>query len=115
MTETKPKKPGALPHSQAADLAELILMTQGGIVSRTLVDRPVGTVTLFGFDEGQGLSEHSAPFDAFVQVVEGALTLTIGGQPTQVQAGQVCIMPANVPHAVRAEQPAKMLLVMIRG
>ena len=115
MPDKKQNKPGALPHSQAADLAELILMTEGGIVSRTLVDRPVGTITLFGFDEGQGLSEHSAPYDAFIQVVAGELTLTIGGQPTGLKAGQVCIMPANVPHAVRAEQPAKMLLVMIRG
>ena len=115
MSDEKKKRPGSLPHSKAADLNDLVLMTAGGIVSRTLVDRKVGTITLFGFDEDQGLSEHQAPFDAFVQVVEGELTLTIDGEALDVPAGQVCIMPANVPHAVRAKVPSKMLLVMIRG
>ena len=107
--------PAALPKSQAKALTDLVLPTAGGVVSRTLVDRPQGTITLFFFDEAQGLSEHSAPFDAFVQVVEGELELTIGGEPVIVTAGQVCLMPAQVPHAVRAKAPSKMLLVMIRG
>jgi len=107
--------PAALPHAVARDLTDLIIPTAGGVVSRTLVDRPQGTVTLFFFDQAQGLSEHSAPFDALVQVVEGELELTIGGEPVTVTAGQVCLMPAQVPHAVRAQAPSKMLLVMIRG
>ena len=114
MSADKPN-PAALPHSRAQALGDLILPTAGGVVSRTLVDRPQGTITLFFFDEAQGLSEHSAPFDAFVQVVEGELELTIGGEPVTVPAGQVCLMPAQVPHAVRAKVPSKMLLVMIRG
>jgi len=96
-------------------LDELIPAAAGGIVSRTLVDRAAGTVTLFAFDAGQGLSEHSAPYDALVQLTAGRLELTIGGEPLELAAGQVCLMPADVPHALRAVEPSRMLLVMIRG
>jgi quercetin dioxygenase-like cupin family protein len=85
------------------------------VVSRTLIDRKIGTITLFAFDDGQGLSEHTAPYDAFVQIVEGAADITIAGTDHRVSAGQMIIMPANQPHALRAVGPFKMLLVMIRA
>ncbi len=101
-------------HSQAHDLADLLEYVDGSIVSRTLTDKKTGTITLFAFAQGEGLSEHSAPFDAFVQVVDGELLLTIGGKEVPAKTGQVVVMPADVPHALRAVQPSKMLLVMIR-
>jgi quercetin dioxygenase-like cupin family protein len=85
------------------------------IVSKTIVDRPVGSITLFAFDKGQKLSEHTAPYDAVVQVVDGQGRLTIGGQDKDVAAGELIIMPANVPHAVTAVERFKMLLTMIRA
>lgn len=85
------------------------------IVSKTLLNKPVGTITLFAFDRGQSLSEHTSPYDAVVQVLEGKARLTIGGQKQDVQAGELIVMPANVPHAVDAEERFKMLLTMIRG
>ena len=84
------------------------------VVSRTVFDRPAGTLTLFAFADGQGLSEHSAPFDAVVQVLDGQGEFIIGGTPHLVTAGQMLIMPANIPHAVRAVQKFKMLLTMVR-
>lgn len=107
-------KPGA-PTAQALKLAELVGYQQGSIVSRTVIDKKAGTVTLFAFDEGQALSEHTAPFDALVQVVEGRVEITISGQPLTLAAGEVVIMPAGAPHALRALTPFKMLLVMIRS
>jgi len=94
---------------------ELLSYQEGAVVSRTLIDRPVGTITLFAFDEGQGLSEHTAPYDAFVQIVDGEAEITIEGTPHHVAAGQMIIMPANRPHAVKGVKPFKMLLVMIRA
>jgi len=102
------------PHSQPHNLATLIDYQDGGIVSRALVDKKTGTVTLFAFDAGQQLSEHTAPFDALVQVLEGELKITIEGKPSTVSAGHIIIMPANKPHALSASARAKMLLVMIR-
>ena len=87
----------------------------GSIVSRALVSSDAGSVTLFSFDQGQKLSKHTAPFDALVQVLEGAALLDIGGTPVRARAGQAVLMPAGVPHAVEAVQPFKMLLTMIRG
>jgi quercetin dioxygenase-like cupin family protein len=83
-------------------------------VSRTLLQRRAGTLTLFAFDRGQGLSEHTAPFDATVLVVEGTAELTVGGRKVVVEAGRLAVMPAGVPHAVRAPERFKMLLIMIR-
>lgn len=100
---------------QALALAELVQYQAGAVVSRTLIDKKIGTLTLFAFDEGQGLSEHTAPYDAFVQIVDGAADITIGGTDHRVSAGQMIIMPANVPHALRAVGKFKMLLVMIRA
>ncbi len=85
------------------------------IVSKTILDKPVGTITLFAFDEGQQLSEHTAPYDAVVQVIDGRGRLTIGGAQVTVAAGEIVIMPGNVPHAVTADERFKMLLTMIRA
>ena len=98
-----------------ADLAALVDYADGAVVSRTLLKKNTGTLTLFAFDRDQGLSEHTAPFDATVLVLDGRAELTIGGETREVAAGQLTIMPANVPHAVRAPERFKMLLIMIRG
>jgi quercetin dioxygenase-like cupin family protein len=100
---------------QALTLADLVQYQAGAVVSRTLIDKKIGTLTLFAFDDGQGLSEHTAPYDAFVQIVDGAADITIAGKDHRVTAGQMIIMPANVPHALRAVGRFKMLLVMIRA
>ena len=101
--------------SVALDLAGMIHVQDGAVVSRTLVDREVGTITVFAFDAGQGLSEHTAPFDAYVQVLEGMAHVMIAGEAHHVGVGQFIIMPANVPHSLHAPEPFKMLLVMIRS
>ena len=110
------KKATVLPAcmGQGRELVELVEYSADSIVSKTILDKPVGTITLFAFDEGQKLSEHTAPYDAVVQVLDGKARLTIGGQEQQVSEGQIIIMPANVPHAVNAEGRFKMLLTMIR-
>jgi quercetin dioxygenase-like cupin family protein len=95
-------------------LADLAHYQEGAIVSRTLTKRPGGTVTFFAFDAGQSLSEHTAPFDALVQVLDGEAELVIDGAPVVASAGQAVLMPANIPHAVNAKKRFKMLLVMIR-
>lgn len=95
--------------------AEIIGYQGGSIVSRTIVDKPSGTVTLFAFDKGQSLSTHTAPFDAVVQVLDGKGRFTIGGTAHEVEAGRMLIMPADVPHSVAAVEPFKMLLTMIRS
>ena len=100
---------------RAIDLKELIAYQEGSVVSRTLNDKKVGTITLFAFGEGQGLSEHTAPYDAFVEIVDGEADITISGTDHRVTAGQFIIMPANQPHALRAVTRFKMLLVMIRA
>lgn len=100
---------------RALTLADLVQSQPGAVVSRTLIDKKIGTLTLFAFDDGQGLSEHTAPYDAFVQIVDGAADITIAGKDHRVTAGQMIIMPANVPHALRAVGKFKMLLVMIRA
>ncbi|MEE9257953.1 MAG: cupin domain-containing protein [Nitrospinaceae bacterium] len=95
-------------------LAEAVQYSGGSVVSKTLVDQKTGTMTLFAFDAGQGLSEHTAPFDAIVQIIDGEAELTIGGKVLDVSAGHLVLMPANVPHAVKAVKKFKMLLTMIR-
>jgi quercetin dioxygenase-like cupin family protein len=100
---------------KALTMSELVSYQGGSVVSKTLIDKKIGTVTLFSFDAGQGLSEHTAPFDAFVQVVDGEAEVTIDGEAQVVGAGQMIIMPANHPHALKAVKPFKMLLVMIRA
>jgi quercetin dioxygenase-like cupin family protein len=100
---------------QAFALAEHVDYAAGSVVSRTLAKKPTGTITLFAFDVGQGLSEHSAPYDAFIQIFDGVAALRIGGKDVVAKAGEIVIMPANVPHAVQANERFKMLLVMIRS
>ena len=87
----------------------------GSVVSKTLIKKEIGNITLFAFDQGQGLSEHTAPFDAVVHILDGEAEITIGGQPQIVRTGEMLIMPANIPHALQAEIRFKMLLVMIRS
>ena len=101
--------------AKPAALAALVDYADDSIVSKTIIDKPVATLTLFAFDKGQKLSEHTTPYDAVVQVLDGSARLTIGGKRIDVSAGQIIIMPANVPHAVAAEQKFKMLLTMIRA
>jgi quercetin dioxygenase-like cupin family protein len=99
---------------QSQKLAELAQYADDSVVSKTILDKPVSTITLFAFDKGQRLSEHQAPYDAVVQIIEGQAKLTIGGKDVSVSAGQIIIMPGNVPHAIAAEEKFKMLLTMIR-
>jgi quercetin dioxygenase-like cupin family protein len=101
--------------SEAIELAGLLDYQEGAVVSRTVIDKEVGTVTLFAFDIGEGLSEHTAPFDALVYILDGEAEITISGAPHAVKAGQFIIMPADEPHALRAVTRYKMLLVMIRA
>jgi quercetin dioxygenase-like cupin family protein len=98
-----------------AHTTDLVEYQDGSVVSRTLIKQEKGTVTLFAFDRDQALSEHTAPFDALVQVLDGSAEITISGQAHLVQAGQLIIMPANQPHALRAVERFKMLLTMIRA
>jgi quercetin dioxygenase-like cupin family protein len=101
---------------QALTLTELVSYQDDAVVSKTLLDRKgVGTITLFSFAAGQGLSEHTAPFDAVVEIVDGEAEVTIDGVAQTVVAGQLLIMPASHPHSLQAIKPFKMLLVMIRG
>jgi quercetin dioxygenase-like cupin family protein len=111
MTNHKPR--GILP-AQAHDLAALADYAEGSIVSRILGQTDGGSLTVFAFDAGQALSEHTSPYNAYVQVLEGTVTLTIGGIPLTVQAGQVALMPAGIPHAVAGPGRFKMLLTMLK-
>jgi quercetin dioxygenase-like cupin family protein len=99
---------------QVLSLNEVVAYQDATIVSKTLVDKKVGTMTVFAFAQGQGLSEHTVPFDAVVQVIDGEAQVTIAGSEYRVGSGQLIIMPANQPHSIRAELPFKMVLVMIR-
>jgi len=101
--------------AKAASLPDLIDYSADSVVSKTIIDKSAGTVTLFAFDAGQGLSEHQAPYDALVQVVEGSAILIIGGKKIKTSSGEIVIMPANIRHAVQAKEKFKMLLTMIRA
>jgi quercetin dioxygenase-like cupin family protein len=103
-----------LPPAEALALQSLISPTEHGIASRILAKTSGGNFTLFAFDSGQGLTEHTSPFDAYVMVLEGTLLLTIGGQPVRAMPGTVVRMPAGVPHGLEAPEPARMLLLMLR-
>ena len=104
----------SIPAAEALTLSSLITPTEQGIASRILAKTSGGNLTLFAFDAGQGLSEHATPYDALVLVLEGELTLTIGGTPVKATPGTVVRMPANVPHAVDAPVAARMLLAMFK-
>ena len=114
MATNEPKQGGGLDAPAAA--AELVAYQPGAVVSRTLVKKPTGTVTLFAFDADQGLSEHTAPYDALVHVLDGAADITVGGHAHRVAVGQMLLLPAHVPHAVQAAAGRfKMCLTMIRS
>ncbi len=114
MSQNQNSKSGGLPPAVAVDLADAVDYQDGSIVSRTLAKKNGGTVTLFAFDAGQALSEHTAPFDAIVQVLDGEAELIIGGDKVLTRVGQTVLMPANIPHALNAHQRVKFLLVMVR-
>lgn len=103
-----------IPSSEALVLQSLVMPTEHGIASRVLAKTSAGSVTLFAFDAGEGLSEHSTPFDALVLVLEGDVTLTIGGKAIRAISGTITRMPANVPHAVDAVGASRLLLIMLR-
>ncbi len=96
-------------------LTDMVEYQTDGIVSKTILNRDSGSVTLFAFDAGQSLSEHTSPFDALVQVLDGRADVTIGGEAVAVSAGEMVVMPADVPHALAAPVPFKMLLTMLKG
>ena len=95
-------------------LVDLIDYQEGSVVSRTIVDKEAGTVTLFAFDDGQGLNEHTAPFDALVYNLDGEVEVTISGKAVNLKKGEIVVMPANKPHALKATKRFKMLLTMIK-
>lgn len=100
---------------EAKRLIDLIEYQEASVVSRTLIDKKAGTATLFAFDKGQGLSEHAAPYDAIVLIVDGEAAITISGKAHRLKAGEMIIIPANEPHSLFAEARFKMLLTMIRS
>ena len=104
-----------MPIAEAVRLRDLVNYQEGAVVSRTLVNRTTGTVTLFAFDAGQGLSEHTAPFDALAHLLEGEAEIAVSGKPLRTTAGEAVLLPANQPHALRALGKFKMLLIMIRS
>jgi quercetin dioxygenase-like cupin family protein len=101
--------------AKVLDMARLVEYQTGSVVSRAIIQKKTGTVTLFAFDEGQGLSEHTAPFDALVCLLDGEAEVIISGNAHVLKKGEMIIMPANEPHALKAVGPFKMMLVMIRG
>ena len=112
---TIPSKPKGLPGAQVANIAEFVHYQDGAVVSREIVRKSTGNVTLFAFDEGQGLSEHTAPFDALVQVLEGEAEISVSSQPHHLRHGEMILLPAGQPHALKAIKKFKMALTMIRS
>ena len=101
--------------SEVLNLDSMLDYQEGSVVSRALMNKDVGTVTLFSFDKDQGLSEHSAPFDALVHIFDGEAVITISGKPYNLTKGQMIIMPANEPHALKAIKKFKMMLIMLKS
>ena len=97
------------------NIVDLVAYQEASVVSKTLIEKKTGTVTLFAFDKGQGLSEHTAPFDAMVCVLDGVAEIAISGNPVVVRQGEMLVMPANEPHALKAVERFKMMLTMIRS
>ena len=100
---------------KVANLSQLVAYQAGAVVSRTIINKKTGTLTLFAFDTGQGLSEHTAPFDAFVQIIDGNAAITISGKDFHLKQGEMIVMPAGQPHSLKALERFKMMLVMIRS
>lgn len=111
----QPKTELNIPTGKSVDLLDLISYQRGAVVSKTLNNSISGTITLFAFDEGQGLSEHISPFDAFVQILEGKAEISVSSKQIVANAGQMIVLPANQPHALKALSSFKMLLTMIRS
>jgi len=101
--------------AQEVRATSLVDVQPGAVVSREIISKPQGTVSIFAFDQGEGLSEHTAPFDALVYAIEGRVKITLGGIAHEVAEGELIVMPANVPHALSALTPFKMMLVLIRA
>lgn len=104
-----------MPEKTALHALNLVDIQTGSVVSRTLIDKPQGTVTLFAYDLGQSLSEHTAPYDALIHVLLGKIQVTVGEAKYEVAAGEIFLIPANEPHAVFAMEPTKMILTMVKG
>jgi quercetin dioxygenase-like cupin family protein len=100
---------------KAINLSDLVQYQGGSVVSKQIIKKEIGTVTVFAFDKGEGLSEHTAPFDALVQILDGVAEISISGISHTVKSGEFIVMPANEPHALKALEKFKMMLVMIRG
>lgn len=101
--------------AKAINLAGLVEYQEGSVVSKQIIKKDIGTVTVFAFDKGEGLSEHTAPFDALVQILDGVAEISISGVVHTIEAGEFIVMPASEPHALQAVERFKMMLVMIRG
>ena len=95
--------------------AEFIEYAEGSVVSKTILKKPAGNITIFAFDKGEGLAEHSSPHEAIIQLLDGEAEITIGEKPIKVQAGQSIILPANIPHSLKASERFKMILIMIKN
>jgi quercetin dioxygenase-like cupin family protein len=115
MENKQPSKPGGLAPATVVKVRELINYQDAAVVSREIIKKPECNVTLFAFDEGQGLTEHTSPFDALVEIMEGVAEITIAGHPHLVQEGELILMPAHQPHALKALKRYKMILTMIRS
>ena len=113
MTPDEQRPPDAAP--LAGVMADPVAYQAGSVVSRIILKRSTGNVTVFAFDQGQGLSEHTTPFDALVHILDGAAEITVGGTPYDLRAGEMILMPATIPHALRANERFKMALTMIRS
>ena len=114
MSTTPVLNTAEMPAAEAIRLTDLLNYQDGSVVSRTIIKRGTGTVTMFAFDEGQGLSEHTAAFDAVAHVLEGEAEISVSGKPLRPTAGEAVLLPANQPHAVKAVSKFKMLLTMLR-
>jgi quercetin dioxygenase-like cupin family protein len=115
MKSASPSSPSALPVSEVTKILELVHYQPGAVVSREIIKRSTGSVTIFAFDEGQGLSEHTAPFDALVHVLEGDVEIRVAGNSHRVCSGELMLLPAHQPHALKAITKFKMSLTMIRS
>ena len=113
--DDKQNSKSKLTPAQAHNLSKLVDYADGAIVSRTIAENQSGTITVFAFDDGQNLSEHTTPFNAFVQVLDGKAEYVIGGKGVEVSAGEIILMPANIPHAVNSKGRFKMLLTILRS
>jgi quercetin dioxygenase-like cupin family protein len=115
MSSQQGENKGEMPVAEVVRLADLVNYQDGSVVSRTIVKHATGTVTLFAFDDGQGLSEHTAAFDAVAHVLEGEVEITVSGKVLRTTAGEAVLLPANQPHALKALRRFKMSLIMIRS